>query len=207
MVQGGRWEGRSSRLRRQTLHRAYRRLGSVAPGTELKHRSQTGEPGAETVDVRPSIGEGEVTEHVIEGAVFQHHDDDVVDLLEVGDMTRSLSSIPMAPPRLASSGISAQAFQSHTVTNSHAVTSPATPVMAKWIPAGPGQRCVLLRRGASTITTCSLQRHSVQPLNRVFERRNLAPTAEPGTGLLGTAVACHRRIGPSTARLRARLLR
>ena len=36
-----------------------------------------------TVDVRAPAGEGEVAEHVIEGAVFEHHDDHVVDLLEV----------------------------------------------------------------------------------------------------------------------------
>jgi len=29
---------------------------------------------------------GLVTEHVIEGAVFEHHDNDVVDLLQVGGM-------------------------------------------------------------------------------------------------------------------------
>jgi len=29
---------------------------------------------------------GLVTEHVIEGAVFEHHDNDVVDLLQVGSM-------------------------------------------------------------------------------------------------------------------------
>ena len=41
---------------------------------------------SETVDVRAPAGEGEVAEHVIEGAVFEHHDDHVVDFLEVGGM-------------------------------------------------------------------------------------------------------------------------
>jgi len=41
LTAGGTWEGRSSRLPAATPHRAYRRLGSVAPATELNQRSQT----------------------------------------------------------------------------------------------------------------------------------------------------------------------
>jgi len=43
-----------------------------------------GQAGAQAVDLWASAGEGQVAEHVIKGPVLQHHDHNVVDLLQVG---------------------------------------------------------------------------------------------------------------------------
>jgi hypothetical protein len=43
-----------------------------------------GEPRTQAVDVRATALEREIAEHVVEGAVLEHQDDDMVDLLEVG---------------------------------------------------------------------------------------------------------------------------
>ena len=53
-------------------------------------------PGREAVDVGAPACEGEVAEHVIEGAVFQHQDDDVVDLPGVGGIPPLNSEIARA---------------------------------------------------------------------------------------------------------------
>jgi hypothetical protein len=70
-------------------------------------------------------------------------------------------------------------------SQSHTVTNPATPVMAKWIPAGPSQPCVLLRRGASTITTC-LQPHFSPALRAGPPRR---PSRQPSYVTAGALCA------------------
>ena len=43
-----------------------------------------GQPWAQAVDLRAPAGEGQIPEHVIKGPVLQHHDHDMVDLLQVG---------------------------------------------------------------------------------------------------------------------------
>ena len=42
-----------------------------------------GELRPQTIDVAATTLEREIPEHVVEGAVLEHQDDDVVDLLEV----------------------------------------------------------------------------------------------------------------------------
>ena len=43
-----------------------------------------GQPFSQTVDVTTATLKRQVAEHVVEGAILQHQDDDVVDLLKVG---------------------------------------------------------------------------------------------------------------------------
>ncbi len=43
-----------------------------------------GELRPQTVDIAATTLEREIPEHVVEGAILEHQDDDVVDLLEVG---------------------------------------------------------------------------------------------------------------------------
>src|SRR5438876_1459093 len=68
-----------------------------------------GQPFAKTVDVTAATLKRQVTEHVVEGAILQHQDDDVVDLLKVGRtglLHHDTSRGPQLPKRGTHAGMS-----------------------------------------------------------------------------------------------------